>query len=1291
MRDILLIRYFANNLDEMEHGIAKLTTATTTTTTNVEARKGRSRSRHRIIDREAVLKINRRHRSCEFTWPPMMANERLTNSNSQRFDKSMITKKKIAEIKQFFDNYEDNLKELWHMTATERNTKSCDNLTSSSNSAENEYFHLKCYKNYGSKIFRGYKNRRPKTPTTTITTTFNHSYWLPSITTSLSTPNLSKIEVLTKTVATLPKPSLNKYFYLPEEKLNSNELNKIRQHFDKSNDKHHYTIGSEFIQVKNQSENEKEITATKCHGGEGDDDGDGMRMKMTITQPECSYKNIFKTNKTSSIPTTAPLMLTKSKNLLKKSRAKVEKEKLLNESSTLIKKNNLPPVKPPRHAPINNIKVKSSNTLSTTTSTTSTTTRTSTNTSHTAELIKKNKLYNNDSNQNEIQQQLGNVISLLELKQDDNKHGTRDYQTDLKQIKYSTISKQHSKLMNDDCELQEHKQQHQQQQHEDYLSTPIGTKNEYFKNQNRQPKQQQQHQQEMERQEENQNNNCEINEISTTNSKINNRNNLNLDLFFDKGLSMLSSLQRSLQQQQQQQENTKSFELQQQQQQNDGQNDEGKDKITITNNKVESNRTKHRKCNSSNDKFKLSNEIISVENNYDDADVVAVAIPVMLNADQYLSDSSSATTISTSSNLEIESLPDSTPMISTKKCPFCHCAVKDNDINKRQIFTDGEYIYGPYNFDLFSNEFYQFDDDDDKRAGSNRNKTTILLSNDNEHHIINSKLLKHHDDADNLLLLSSSSDILIRDTEVGYGNLHGDVNNINIDNDKIDGNITTNDEPDLIILNDDKVCNEHFNYNQNAKKCDQCHCVHKTNNTPTATRTSTVVIDGGDNYVSNKHDSCNVKNNFNKLNEELCVMHPTNKNTTTLSSVCCSDCYVTDTMEKLLNFSQQFNYKWAKSVDITDENNQQKHSTYVHTHSNSNNNNNSTDEIDDEKCTKYVDKSQNIIFNNGNNKQSGNEKEHYDDTQQHKISCEKCVCCCCCCCCCCWNGVDNIDEIVFNNSTLLSPSTECSVNNAEARRTNKNSYLMLNPLNYHHLKAIDSSTNNNQSPFMQQTNYCFYNSNETDAKHQPSSSTTYSSKKIVGCCRHLSAALTNINDCKQNEPNKIVTLSSLLLLSSSSSSLPTDNNEITFNDDNENSCSHFNNNDNNDERIFNINRSRAVKDSPTKALLYSSSSVNATTMKNSKFNGYFGTELPCQSTEYDLYALKECDENNNKRFVLLPLISNENKKRNKRNNNEILANSSSNVCSTVAGDLLHSPPSTTSQGTFFCLFFVPPL
>lgn len=660
----------------------------TTTMSHVEARKGRSRSRsrHRIIDREAVLKINRRHRSCEFAWPPVMENQPLTNTNSQRFDKNIITKKKIAEIKQFFDNYEDNLKEPWHMTATERNTKSCDNLTSSSNSAENEHFHLKCYKNDGSKIFRGNKNRRPKTPTTE-TTTFNHSHWPPSISTSLSTPNLS-IEVLTKTVASLPKP-LNKYFYLPEEKIHSNELNKIRQHFDKSNDKHNYTIGSECIQVKNQSENEKKIT-TKYHDVDGDGGGgrDGKSsVIVTITPPECSYTNILQTNKT-CLATTAPKAPTKSKKLLKKSSAKAEKEKLMNESSTLIKKNNLPPVKPPRHAPISNIKVKSSNTRSTTT------------TSHTAELIKnKKKLYNNDSNQNEIQQQLGNVISLLELKQDDNKHETRDYQTDLKQIKSSTISKQHSKLMNDDCKLQQQQQQHQQQQqqHEDYLSTPIGTQNEYFNNQNRQPKQQQQQQQKMgQEKEEKQNNkkhgknNCEINEISTTNSKINNRNNLNLDLFFDKELSMLSSLQHSLQHQQQQRQlqkqNTKPLEWQQQQQQEKKKQKEGQDfstdKIAITHNKVELNGTKHHECNSSVEEFKLSNEMRSVGNNYDDD-----AFPVSLNADQYLSDSSSATTISTSSNLEIESLPDSTPMISTKKCPFCHCDEKDTFTLMANTFT----------------------------------------------------------------------------------------------------------------------------------------------------------------------------------------------------------------------------------------------------------------------------------------------------------------------------------------------------------------------------------------------------------------------------------------------------------------------------------------------------------------------------------------------------------------------------------------------------------------------------
>lgn len=47
--------------------------------------------------------------------------------------------------------------------------------------------------------------------------------------------------------------------------------------------------------------------------------------------------------------------------------------------------------------------------------------------------------------------------------------------------------------------------------------------------------------------------------------------------------------------------------------------------------------------------------------------------------------------------------------------PKCACRSTDKS---RNIFTDGEFIFGPYNFDLFANDFYQFDEFDDNSNNS---------------------------------------------------------------------------------------------------------------------------------------------------------------------------------------------------------------------------------------------------------------------------------------------------------------------------------------------------------------------------------------------------------------------------------------------------------------------------------------------------------------------------------------------------------------------------------------------
>jgi hypothetical protein len=85
---------------------------------------------------------------------------------------------------------------------------------------------------------------------------------------SYSTPNLSQPNDGSSRLMPLLQQPLQKYFYLPEEKIHSNELVKIRQHFDKSYDKQDSSgisnksdeVGKSKIgKTKNQSENFSKI------------------------------------------------------------------------------------------------------------------------------------------------------------------------------------------------------------------------------------------------------------------------------------------------------------------------------------------------------------------------------------------------------------------------------------------------------------------------------------------------------------------------------------------------------------------------------------------------------------------------------------------------------------------------------------------------------------------------------------------------------------------------------------------------------------------------------------------------------------------------------------------------------------------------------------------------------------------------------------------------------------------------------------------------------------------------
>ena len=86
---------------------------------------------------------------------------------------------------------------------------------------------------------------------------------------SSSTPNLSNPNDGSSRLMPLLRP-LQKYFYLPEEKIHSNELVKIHQHFDKSYDKH-YSSGisnkSDKVGHGKIGKTKNQITFSEIKGG----------------------------------------------------------------------------------------------------------------------------------------------------------------------------------------------------------------------------------------------------------------------------------------------------------------------------------------------------------------------------------------------------------------------------------------------------------------------------------------------------------------------------------------------------------------------------------------------------------------------------------------------------------------------------------------------------------------------------------------------------------------------------------------------------------------------------------------------------------------------------------------------------------------------------------------------------------------------------------------------------------------------------------------------------------------
>ena len=781
----------------------------------------RQRTRTPTINRETVLKINknptRRHRSCcEFQWPPPSESHPLVNTNTQHFDVKMMSKKQVAEVRDFFDNYEKNMTEAWNgMSFYERYNKLNDNMTSSK-SAENLKSDQQRDEDRIAKIFCG--QQFPK----------NQSIL------SSSTPNLSTSQNSSRLFPLL-KP-LRKYFYLPEEKFHSSEFVKTRQHFDKSYDKQN-SPGMPNTTSGDDDEQSK-IAKTKNHN-----------MKATETSFELKGKKF------------ASSLNESNQKILNSSEPVTDDAMKFNESLDADFKSLC---RTPEGA------------------------RSSCSRQITAPLIKSNNLilcggglndWKCEGNETDLNTTVVHwkddtkrpLSTLLLLPSSSNPKQKHHHSRDLKPIKSLDAlehrrQQQHSSaLMNDDCKLFQVLQDEQ----EAMASTSIGTCADKYCNKNSSPSRYW-----MNNDDDDDKNVSKINEISTTKSRINRKHNLNLDPFLDKELSAWISTERK-----------RLVEKQQIELNNDN-------KIAITNIQIQSTLNDNSVRDDDVDELKscekLSNEIIStVANDYDNS---TSSCCHQTFSDSFsstsTSSSSSCTPTTTCANFEID-----TPLIDTRHGVCEHDQVC---VGKGRIFTDGEYLYGPYDFDLFCNEFYQFRDEEDDTKEIEASKRT----NDDEAEIVNVKLLKNHDEVDNNAEVS-----MLRDVEAptatqpmkGCEILRNRNNNHSNNRIGIEINVTNcsdDDEPDF--TNDDVAFDRNFNYAPTETACG---------------RNLIDLMDEGDNYVSNSSPfDDDLQTHRPTITANIIVEHFDERFARSM------------VMAGLLNKTQKFNYEPDKIVEITDEN-----------------------------------------------------------------------------------------------------------------------------------------------------------------------------------------------------------------------------------------------------------------------------------------------------------------------------------------------------------------------------------
>lgn len=539
----------------------------------------------------------------------------------------MISKKQVAEIRNFFDNYETNMKALWEPLPelSSRYNDLCVINMTTSKSVEylDSHQHSSIAVTPFSKLYLG-ENQS------------NQVF-------SKSTPNLPISSSGTTSTTTIKKP-LGKCFYLPEEKIHSNELGKIRQHFDKSYDKQESTSGISICDsvIAAVMENQNKIGKTK-NNKNLKDSLELKKLEISSSQKKSTSLNVVSDQKISQSNDAASGIANK-----------------INDENTQCMIH-LPPIKPALTVQI------------------------------VAPTIIK-------SNKNEMLSKCGEYFT----DQQANASWNWMQATSIKPIKSLITSaetfekEQHQQqqtnmiLMNDDCKYYGKYKDEQLRAASNASISPKGNEGECGKNE------------------------CNINEISTTYSKINRRNNLNLDLFFDKEMSALMLSNTSSQ------KHEALIVVRDANEQNDNE-------IAITHNQVaidcssRSDKQEGIECNSTK---KLSNEMISDRaNNYYDVDSL-----ISLNFDvvEYShgndgSNDSSDTSTSCTINSEID-----LALISNRNCQHTMNAVATSYVDahnkissRRRTFTDGQHIYGPYDFDLFSNEFYQFENYVDDKSDGN--------------------------------------------------------------------------------------------------------------------------------------------------------------------------------------------------------------------------------------------------------------------------------------------------------------------------------------------------------------------------------------------------------------------------------------------------------------------------------------------------------------------------------------------------------------------------------------------